>query len=1135
MDTQDKVLLRDIDIDPEVLMADFGYKTINRGKDYFVKNKVLSLSPADKLGDGSLKISGVVSGSRGNVYQCELEIQSDLFSTEVESTCDCPVYADCKHGIALLFAYLYSTDTKQADYKTPELTDQKKIDDWFKFISESEKENKDGSLENYVIPPEQNHQSHVIYIISYFTSQFSFENSGLVVNIYKAKKLKKGGYGKEYKLNFFDEVAVNSYSNVFCTYLDEDIVNALKGLESNKEDYYELGSAFYLSGEYGEVVLKQLLKTGRCFWETQKSSPLKEGLPRKINLYWQEKNSHLISRFKTDPVSHGLYTVESFHYYDDINKEFGLVKHDSLTVDQIIYHLDAPDLPKEMADQVSEKLITLLPEADLPLPGQTDIKRIDIKTPPICHLKLHAVPIPIENGESRLLHLASASFEYEGIIVKPDTLEELNKTLTTKIENKIQYRIHHDNTSQNQALARLKRSGLKSLDPELSPYGILDMAMYGEYSLAESIQNWDVFKTLELSKLEAEGWNITIDDSYSLEIEYIDEWQAELEESEGGDWFEMSLGFELGGKKINMLPLVVELISRYKNTELLHQSLKQKEYELLNISAHQWVKIPSKRLLLILDSIVELYDTASLNKKGNLEFSKHAGLHYGDLLNDPKLCWKGADELKALNDKINNFSGIKKAPMPEGIKATLRDYQTSGYDWMQFLREYQLNGILADDMGLGKTLQALCSILLEKKTGRAQLPSLVIAPTSLMSNWKNEVEKFTPEIKILILQGPDRKEKFSKINDYDLILTTYPLMIRDTEIYTEQAFHYLMLDEAQAIKNAKSKTTQIIFKIKANHRLCITGTPIENHLGELWSMFHFIMPGYLGTHEKFTKLFRTPIAKNGDTTRSEQLRKRIQPFMLRRTKDLVAKELPEKTEIIRKVSLTGKQRDLYETVRLAMDKKVRDEISKKGLARSHIMILDALLKLRQVCCDPQLVKLAKAKKVKESAKLEMLMTMVPEMVDEGRKILIFSQFTTMLAIIEKALNKAEISYSKLTGQTRKREDAINAFQNGNASVFLISLKAGGVGLNLTAADTVIHYDPWWNPAVENQATDRAYRIGQDKPVFVYKLLTEDTVEEKILQLQEKKKDIADSMYKGTGGKKLSFGQNELMDLLRPLE
>jgi SNF2 family DNA or RNA helicase len=310
---------------------------------------------------------------------------------------------------------------------------------------------------------------------------------------------------------------------------------------------------------------------------------------------------------------------------------------------------------------------------------------------------------------------------------------------------------------------------------------------------------------------------------------------------------------------------------------------------------------------------------------------------------------------------------------------------------------------------------------------------------------------------------------------------------------------------------------------------------MENHLGEIWSMYHFLMPGYLGTQQKFNNLFRNPIEKHADDTRGQVLRSRIEPFLLRRTKDIVADELPEKTEMIRTVTLSGKQRDLYETVRVAMDKKVRDEIKKKGLARSHIMILDALLKLRQVCCDPQLVKLEKARSVKESAKLDLLLGMVAEMVEEGRKILIFSQFTSMLTIIEKNLKKLKIKHSKLTGQTRKRAEAIEAFQQGDAKVFLISLKAGGVGLNLTAADVVIHYDPWWNPAVERQATDRAHRIGQDKPVFVYKLITEETVEEKIIKMQEKKQALADALYAKKGKAGASFDQNDLIDLLKPLD
>jgi len=1133
MNAYEKSLLKAIDVDPEDFEYDFGSNTVMRGIKYSKQSKVHANYSLSKLEGDDLVIEGHIEGSGHNVYFCEVKIFRGLFETTIASECGCPVGIDCKHGVALLFYHLHSQN--RALQKPEILTDEDRIEQWLSFIKGQEIELENSSNEKTAFENTSS-QYQVIYILEFLTSNNDFEETGLALSVYKSKWLKKGGFGKEYKLKFFHEIEVdNRYENLHCTYLDEDIATALQGLRTSGNYGYDLHANFYLSGEYGETVLKQVLKTGRCFWETQKSLPLKEGLPREIELFWREKGGALIPAFKTEPKCEGIYRIERFYYHDNKVHEFGMLTNKTLSDDQIIYLMEAPPIPKKMADEVSEQLLAILPDVSLPLPGNSHLEQVEIKTSPVCHLKLHAVSVTVDDGRSRLLHLASLSFHYDDIVVKPVTQKDLSRAVTIKLRDKVRYTIFHDTDYQNESISRLYQAGLQSMIPEQSPYGVMDMAMFGEITIEESVQMWDSFRLETLPELEAEGWNVSIDESFSLEVESIDEWYGELEETDTADWFEMSLGFELNGKKINILPLVVALISRHKTTQALQQSLKEKDVELLQIGDYQWVKIPTKRLLLILDTVIELYDSTSLNKEGNLEFSKHSALHYGDLLNDPKLCWKGADELKALNDKLTNFTEIQSINPPKKLKAELRDYQKIGYDWMQFLREYQLNGILADDMGLGKTLQALTCLLLEKQAGRASLPSLVIAPTSLMSNWKNEIKKFTPDIRVLILQGPDRKEKFSQIEDYDLILTTYPLMIRDTDIYTEQAFHYLMLDEAQAIKNAKSKTTQIIFKIKANHRLCITGTPIENHLGELWSMFHFIMPGYLGTHEKFTKLFRSPIEKNGDVTRSDQLRKRIQPFMLRRTKELVAKELPKKTEIIRSVPLTGKQRDLYETVRLAMDKKVRDEISKKGLARSHIMILDALLKLRQVCCDPQLVKLAKAKNVKESAKLTMLMEMVPEMVDEGRKILIFSQFTSMLSIIENALVKEKISFTKLTGQTRKRAEAISAFQEGDAKVFLISLKAGGVGLNLTAADTVIHYDPWWNPAVENQATDRAHRLGQDKPVFVYKLLTEDTVEEKILQLQEKKKNIADSMYKGTGGKRLAIEQGDLMNLLKPME
>jgi len=345
----------------------------------------------------------------------------------------------------------------------------------------------------------------------------------------------------------------------------------------------------------------------------------------------------------------------------------------------------------------------------------------------------------------------------------------------------------------------------------------------------------------------------------------------------------------------------------------------------------------------------------------------------------------------------------------------------------------------------------------------------------------------------------------------------------------------VVLDEAQNIKNANTFAAEVASELKARHRLCLSGTPMENNLGEIWSLFHFLMPGFLGSQKRFTELFRKPIEKLGDPEATRQLRARVTPFMLRRTKALVAHELPPKVETVMRVELAGKQADLYETIRLGMEKTVRDALNTKGLAKSQITILDALLKLRQVCCDPHLVKLTAARKVKNSAKLEQLMEILPEMLSEGRRILLFSQFTSMLSLIEDELVKRKIKWVKLTGQSQKRDDLIDQFTSGAVPLFLISLKAGGTGLNLPQADTVIHYDPWWNPAVENQATDRAHRIGQTQSVWVVKLVAQGTIEERILGLQERKAALAESMYSGAVARKQPlFSESDLAELLKPL-
>ncbi|MGX9042732.1 DEAD/DEAH box helicase, partial [Pseudomonas aeruginosa] len=418
------------------------------------------------------------------------------------------------------------------------------------------------------------------------------------------------------------------------------------------------------------------------------------------------------------------------------------------------------------------------------------------------------------------------------------------------------------------------------------------------------------------------------------------------------------------------------------------------------------------------------------------------------------------------------------------------------------------------------------------------MPVVGVIPTSLIPNCLDEADLFPPGLLVFAPHVASLPRDFARIDEHDLVLTTYALLPRDAAELGKRRFHLLILDEAQNIKNATTKAAVAARELAARHRLCLTGTPLENHLGELWSLFHFLMPGWLGDARQFAQDYRTPIEKHGDEARLSHLAARLRPFLLRRTKEQVASELPPKSEFTQFVELSEAQRELYETVRLALDRKVREEIARRGLARSRIVILEALLKLRQVCCDTRLLQRqedgARSGRALSSGKLAYLLDMLDELIAEGRRVLLFSQFTSMLALIEDALRQRGVDYVLLTGETRDRRAPVQRFQSGKVPVFLISLKAGGVGLNLTAADTVIHYDPWWNPAVENQASDRAYRIGQDKPVFVYRLIARGTVEEKIQHLQQEKAALANGLFSEGNGDGWKLDEADIDALFAPL-
>ncbi|MBX9869428.1 MAG: DEAD/DEAH box helicase, partial [Burkholderiaceae bacterium] len=496
--------------------------------------------------------------------------------------------------------------------------------------------------------------------------------------------------------------------------------------------------------------------------------------------------------------------------------------------------------------------------------------------------------------------------------------------------------------------------------------------------------------------------------------------------------------------------------------------------------------------------------------------------------------------LRQLAQRLQLVGEPTQVKAPPGLTITLRPYQLHGLAWLQYLRANHLAGILADDMGLGKTAQALAHILIEKQAGRLDLPALIVLPTSLVFNWQAEARRMAPDLRVLVLQGAQRAENFSQVAGADIVLTTYPLLWRDLSSLETQHFHLLILDEAQTVKNAASRSADAVRRLRARHRLCITGTPLENNLGELWTQFDFLMPGFLGDLRSFTRLWRKPIEVNGESLRAQLLAQRVRPFILRRRKDEVASELPAKTEVIKRLTLQGQQRDLYESVRVAADEQIRRILQRKGFAGAQITILDALLKLRQVCCDPFLLKGHMASASMERAKLDMLSDMLPNLVAEGRRILVFSQFTEMLELIATQLSILALPFLSLTGKTpaAQRGAIVARFQNHTEQaappIMLISLKAGGVGLNLTAADTVIHMDPWWNPAVEEQATARVHRIGQDKTVFVYKLVVEGSIEERILDLQARKAALAEGVLGEDAALAPKFNAGDLQALLAPL-
>lgn len=616
-----------------------------------------------------------------------------------------------------------------------------------------------------------------------------------------------------------------------------------------------------------------------------------------------------------------------------------------------------------------------------------------------------------------------------------------------------------------------------------------------------------------LPKLQAIAEIFYSDDFNHIKIQPAGKIAAGIRLNTNTDMLEFSLQLEdISSKEL------IELLSAYK--------LKKRYHRLPNGAFIPLDSIEFQTAARMIDALgLRAVDI----EKQVVQLPKYRALYLDSLAREtPEFTMERSNTFNRMVQDIREPQA-SECPIPQGIQGKLRDYQKTGFKWLKSLASYGLGGILADDMGLGKTLQVITFLLSEK--ANAQAPSLVIAPTSLVYNWQEEVLKFAPSLKAVVISGqPDeRLEQLQDIDNADLIITSYGLIRRDVAFYQQITFKYCFLDEAQHIKNPNTLNAKSVKQIKASSYFALTGTPIENTLTELWSIFDFLMPGYLGSHKVFASRFEIPIVKNGDTAALAELERHIKPFIMRRMKKAVLKELPEKIESKMVSEMTPEQTKLYAAWLLKAKSEFEAEVSTNGFEKSQIKILALLTRLRQICCHPALFI---ENYQGSSGKLEMLQELVRDAIDSRHRILLFSQFTGMLEMIKQALTAMHINFFYLDGSTKadERIRMVNAFNAGENEIFLISLKAGGTGLNLTGADMVIHYDPWWNPAVEDQATDRAYRIGQKQSVQVYKLITKNTIEEKIYLLQQKKQAMIDTLIKPGENFLTKMSEAEIRDL-----
>ena len=993
-------------------------------------------------------------------YQVQVQQEGKNFY----SSCTCPSWEICEHVEAALLAA-----KEWYEKNRHKLAFEQTHPDWQDFFEK---------LFDYSIPagpsPKKNQKWQIIYIVK-------FDQESWSITPQKAYIKKDGSMGRLANIGEFDSTS----NELLYSENDPVIISYLQKMEQNNNSFYD--HRYYGNVHKYDIStyhFKYGSRLGPLFDFLQHSSLfLALNSEKLLPLRFSNKKCKIEFQF----IEQGDYfqLIPNFithHKKQVINPDFFILSEMPVWVvkDQKIYKAKNIDLAGLLVPFTKEQIDLRIPKNDFPVFLEKFYPQL---------AKFGTVPLPDSISvtqkskiKNKILCLSEGE-DYLEISLKLDydghEIDYQNRqTNIFKKENEDIVLIKRDKKSEKETWNYLLTTGLKA-----SPKGSLRV-------IDSKALKW-MFKNLV--RLKDENFELKgLDELQRFRIR-TGEPRVKVAVSTKIDWFDLNLEIDIDGIKLSLKELRSSVRQNKKIVRLEDNSIAQipdewfkKFKHLFNFTDVEDEKIKVAKYHLTLIDL--LFEDAS-SKNMDAEFKQN---------------------LKRLQD----FKGINAQILPKNIKGALRDYQKAGYDWLHFLKEYSFGGCLADDMGLGKTLQTLTLLLNQKNAGN-KIPSLIVCPTSVVFNWENEVNKFTPQLKVLLHTGNYRNRNTDNFNNYDIILTSYGIMRRDIAFLKDFTFFYIILDESQKVKNPQSQTSKASRILKSKHRLVLTGTPVENNTIELWSQFSFLNPGLLGSLNYFKKAFTNPIEKHQDKEASDLLKQIVFPFILRRTKENVAPELPPKIEQTIYCVMNDKQNKLYQYWKDHYRSVILNKIDTVGIDKARMNILAGLIKLRQIACHPYLVD---HNVIEDSGKFEFLKEIIDEIVSENHKVLLFSQFVRMLKLTQNYLNEINIDYAYLDGNTTNRQEIVNRFQTDDkVKIFLISLKAGGTGLNLTAADYVIHYDPWWNPAVEVQATDRAHRIGQDKKLFIYRLITKNSVEEKMLELQAKKqKLVSDLITTDTG-------------------